>query len=169
MLLIYGQPSDPHFLSHVLNLRQMSISRVGWEMETKGGSLHFSKCRKLLMHSGTVPVFTCWYTNVLEVLKLSSLSLSSCGLKYFIVISCFVCFVRSKFKLSVSSNCKEWIRVFENVLKAASVCLCRPNISLEVHVTAKVWTSCPFSFFFSLNKIRFAKTQCEFRDYELGR
>lgn len=54
-----------------------------------------------------------------------------------------------------SSNC-HWVQIaqseygyFENVLKAASVCLHHANISLEVHVTAKVWTSFPFSFFFS--------------------
>lgn len=42
-----------------------------------------------------------------ESAELSSFSLSACGLKDFIIISCFV---RSKFKFSVSS--KEWIQVF---------------------------------------------------------
>lgn len=110
-------------------------------------------------------------TNVLKVLKPSSFALITHGLKAFIVIFC-VCFVRSKFKLSVSSNCKGEYRYFEYVLKAASMCLHRTfplkGMSLQ---------SCepPFSFFFffvlfcfSLNKIRFAKTQCEFGDYEFG-
>lgn len=106
-------------------------------------------------------VYTCWLINVLKVLQPSSFSLSSCDLQDFIVISCFVCFVRTKFKLQ---------RANTGILKICwKQLLHRANISLGVHVTAKVWTSFPFSFLFSLNKIRFAKTQCEFRDYELGR
>lgn len=133
--------------------------------------MQFSKCRKLVMHSRAVPVtYTCWLTNVLKVLKLSSFALSSCGLKVFIVVSHFVCFLRSKFKLSVSSICKEWIQVFWKCAES----------SFRVLAQYKYFPWSPyhckgvnqlsfFPFFLSLNKIRFAKTQCEFRDYEPGR
>lgn len=68
---------------------------------------------------------TCWLTNVLKVLKLSSFALSSCGLKDLIVSFCFVCFVRSKFKLSLSSNCTERIRVFWKCAES-SFCVLAP-------------------------------------------
>lgn len=71
-------------------------------------------------------------TNVLKVLKPSSFALIPHGLKAFIVIFC-VCCVRSKFKLQKSEY-----RYFEYVLKATSVCLDCINISLEMHVIAKL-------------------------------
>lgn len=128
MLLIYGHPSDPCFLRHVLNLRQMSISRAGWEIETNAQmeavcsfpnarncwcTLELCQCLCMLTHKCA------------ESAKLSSFSLSACGLKDFIVIACFVCFMRSKFKLSVSSNCKEKIGVFWKCAES-SFCVLAP-------------------------------------------
>lgn len=126
MLLIYGQPSDPHFLRHVLSLNGVRNRNK----HTNGGSLQFSNARN------------CWWSLELcqclhilthkcaESAELSSFSLSACGLKDLIGISCLVCFVRSKFKLTVSSNCqssncKEKIGVFWNCVES-SLCVLAP-------------------------------------------
>lgn len=66
---------------------------------------------------------------------------------------------------------KSEFRYFEYALKAAAVCVHCTNLSLEVLGITKL----EINFLLllppdpSLNKIRFEKTQCEFRDYEYGR
>lgn len=174
MLLMYGQLSDPHFFTYLefeTDVHLQSGVRNGNKC-IHGVSLQFSKCRNLLMHSGAAPVtYPCWVTNVLKVLKLSSFSLSSFGLGDFIVIFllCVLCEeqaqIVSEFKLQ---------RVDTGILKMCwkqLLCACTKQ-TFPLNCTSLQRCEPTFLFlffFFSLNKIRFAKTQCEFRDYELGR
>lgn len=107
------------------------------------------------------------FGSMLEMTKPLSFALGTHVLKAFIVIFFHVTCEEQVPILTTSSYKSQWCILSQCWKQLLSACMCPWN---ACHYKAGNQLSLFFFFLFfpSLNKIRSAKTQCEFRDYEYG-